>query len=113
MFSGSEIDIHAVGDGVKGQISVYSKIKIRAEDGKTSVSSLEAPAVDISSNNGDIELNSIKIANSILGEAVNLKSKTGNITMNKRTLGDVTAHTHGDITGKSVKFLVKTFYMVK
>ena len=98
-FSGSEIDIHSVGGGVTGQISVYSKVKIRAENGKTTVSSLEAPAVDISSVDGDIELNSIKIANSILGEAVKLRSNNGNIRMNKRTLGDVTAHTNGDITG--------------
>ena len=44
-FSGSEIDIHSTGeDGVQGQVSVYSKIKIRAEDGFTKVSSLEAPS---------------------------------------------------------------------
>ena len=44
-FSGSEIDIHSTGDdGVQAQVSVYSKIKIRAEDGFTKVSSLEAPS---------------------------------------------------------------------
>ena len=44
-FSGSEIDIHSTGDdGVQAQVSVYSKIKIRAEDGTTKVSSLEAPS---------------------------------------------------------------------
>lgn len=103
--SGSEIDIHSVGGGVTGQISVYSKVKIRAENGKTTVSSLEAPAVDISSVDGDIELNSIKIANSILGEAVKLRSNNGNIRMNKRTLGDVTAHTNGDITAGTIQSL--------
>ena len=35
------------------------------------VSSLEAPAVNIRSKGGDIILNSIKIANSILGDSGN------------------------------------------
>jgi len=103
--SGSEIDIHAVGDGVTGQISVYSKVKVRAENGTTTVSSLEAPAIDISSDGGDIELNGIKIANSILGEAVKLRSKTGDIRMKKRTLGDVMALTHGNVTAGTVQSL--------
>lgn len=104
--SGSEIDIHSTGDdGVQGQVSVYSKIKIRAEDGLTKVSSLEAPSVNIRSRNGDIELNSIKIANSILGESVFLRSEGGNITMNKRTLGDVTCLTHGNVTAGTIQSL--------
>lgn len=104
--SGSEIDIHSTGDdGVQGQVSVYSKIKIRAEDGLTKVSSLEAPSVNIRSRNGDIELNSIKIANSILGESVFLRSEGGNITMNKRTLGDVTCLTYGNVTAGTIQSL--------
>jgi len=104
--SGSEIDIHSVGDdGVEAQVSVYSKIKIRAEDGPTKVSSLEAPSVNIRSRNGDIELNSIKIANSILGESVFLRSENGNIRMNKRTLGDVTCLTHGNVTAGTIQSL--------
>ena len=103
--SGSEIDIHAVGGGVTGQISVYSKVKVRAEDGTTTVSSLEAPAIDISSEGGDIELNGIKIANSILGEAVKLRSKSGDIRLKKRTLGDVMALTHGNVTAGTVQSL--------
>merc|ERR1712183_31570 len=104
--SGSEIDLYSVGkDGVQGQVSVYSKIKIRAEDGFTKVSSLEAPSVNIRSRNGDIELNSIKIANSILGESVFLRSEGGNITMNKRTLGDVTCLTHGNVNAGTIQSL--------
>jgi len=104
--SGSEIDIHSTGeDGVQAQVSVYSKIKIRAEDGFTKVSSLEAPSVNIRSRNGDIELNSIKIANSILGESVFLRSEGGNITMNKRTLGDVTCLTHGNVNAGTIQSL--------
>ena len=66
--STSEIDIYSEGEeGVTGQISVYSKVKVRAVNGKTTISSLEAPAVEVQSKRGDIELNGIKIANSILG----------------------------------------------
>lgn len=104
--SGSEIDIYSSGeDGVQGQISVYSKVKVRAEDGLTRVSSLEAPSVNIRSRNGDIELNSIKIANSILGESVFLRSDGGNITLNNRTLGDVTCLTHGNVKAGTIQSL--------
>jgi len=104
--STSEIDIYSEGEeGVTGQISVYSKVKVRAVNGKTTISSLEAPAVEVQSKRGDIELNGIKIANSILGEKVRLISEHGNIVMNKRTLGDVTCNTGGNITTGTIQSL--------
>ncbi len=57
------------------------------------MSNLEAPSVKIRSKKGDITLNSIKIANSVLGESIDLKSESGNIFLNGRTVGDVKAHT--------------------
>ena len=91
---------------MKGQISVYSKVKIRAENGKTTISSLEAPMVQVQSKGGDIELNGIKIENSILGENIKLRSESGNICMNSRTLGDVDCRTdNGDITSGTIQSL--------
>ena len=91
---------------VHGDISVYSKINIKAENGATSVSNLEAPSVKVRSKGGDIVLNSIKIANSILGESIDLKSADGNIFLNGRTVGDVKAHTEkGNIQAGTLQSL--------
>jgi len=92
--SHKELDIFASGaQDVTGDISVYSKVNLKSENGSTSVSNLEAPSVKIRSKKGDITLNSIKIANSVLGESIDLKSESGNIFLNGRTVGDVKAHT--------------------
>ena len=40
---------------------------------------MKSPAVNIKTTSGDIELNSMKIANSVLGEAILLQSESGNI----------------------------------
>ena len=64
---------------LEADVSVYSKVTINAEAGKCSVSNLESPAVNIKTTSGDIELNSMKIANSVLGEAILLQSESGNI----------------------------------
>ena len=64
---------------LEADVSVYSKVTITGEDGKCSVSNLESPAVNIKTTSGDIELNSMKIANSVLGEAILLQSESGNI----------------------------------
>ena len=40
-----------------------------------------------------------------LGEKVRLISEHGNIVMNKRTLGDVTCHTGGNITTGTIQSL--------
>lgn len=105
--SDTEVDFF-VGDeeGLEGEISVYSKISIRADGGKSIVSNLESPSVRIRSNSGDIELNSVKIANSILGEAIHLSSKSGDITLNGRTVGDIKCETpKGTITGGTLQSL--------
>ena len=101
------MDIFTDGDeGIIGDISVYSKVKVRAKNGNVKVSNLEAPAVRIQTIGGDIELNSIKIANSILGESVYCNSETGNIAFNGRTVGDVKGHTKtGNLSAGTIQSL--------
>ena len=91
---------------MRAQISVYSKISVRAKDGATTISNLEAPAVKVRSRKGPITLNSIKIANSILGEAVDLSSDSGDITLNGRTIGDIKCQTpKGLVSGDTLQSL--------
>ena len=92
--------------GIRAEVSVYAKISVRAKDGSTIVSNLEAPAVKVRSRKGPITLNSIKIANSILGEAVNLTSESGDITLNGRTIGDIKCESpKGQISGDTLQSL--------
>jgi len=105
--SDSELDLFASDErGITGDISVYSKIAVKAQNGKTSISNLEAPSVKIRSVGGDVELNSIKIANSILGEAISIKSESGDVSLNGRTVGDILAHSPaGSIQGDTLQSL--------
>lgn len=66
---------------IEADVSVYSKVSINAEGGNCAVSNLESPAVTVKTKSGDIELNSLKIANSVLGEAILLQSDSGNISV--------------------------------